>query len=117
MENQRIYVFSEMKKGAISCLKIALIFTLVFSVLFGNEFNVENILISFLISSMYSFGLGFGNGLINVVLDKKWNWLEQTNLRVYFGIIATIVYTIPIGLGINYVTFVFFEKMTLSRFF
>ena len=117
MENQRIYVFSEMKKGALTCLKIALIFTLVFSVIFGNEFNFENILTSFLISSMYSFGLGFGNGVINILLDKKWNWLEQTNLRVYFGIVATIVYTVPIVLGINYVTFVFFEKMSPSMFF
>lgn len=117
MENQRIYVFSEMKKGALTCLKIALIFTLVFSVIFGNEFNIENILTSFLISSMYSFGLGFGNGLINVLLDKKWNWLEQTNLRVYFGIVATVLYTVPIVLGINYITFVLLNHMSSSDFF
>src|SRR6187402_1407193 len=117
MENQRIYVFSEMQKGALTCLKIALIFTLLFSVLFGNEFSIENILISFLISSMYSFGLGFGNGLINVLLDKKWNWLEQTNLRVYFGIIATVLYTVPIVLGINYITFVLLNHMSSSDFF
>jgi len=117
MENQRIYVFSEMKKGALTCLKIALIFTLVFSVVFGNEFNFENILISFLISAMYSFGLGFGNGVINTLLDKRWNWLEQTNLRVYFGIAATMIYTVPVVLGINYVTFVFYQKMSASEFF
>jgi hypothetical protein len=117
MENQRIYVFSEMKKAAITYLKIALVFTVVFSALFGNEFNFENISTSFLISLMYSFGLGFGNGLINVLLDKKWNWLEQTNLRVYFGIVSTILYTVPVVFGINYITFVFFQKMSPSDFF
>lgn len=117
MENQRIHTFSEMKKGALACLKIALIFTLISSVLFGNEFNVENVLTSFLVSSMYSFGLGFGNGVINVLLDKKWDWLEQTNLRVYFGIIATVLYTVPVVFGINYITFVFLSHMNPSEFF
>jgi len=117
MENQRIYIFSEMKKGALSCLKIALIFTLIFSVLFGDEISFDNVLTCFLISSMYSFGLGFGNGLINNLLDRKWNWLEQTNLRVYFGIIATVLYTVPVVLGINYVTFVIFQKNDPSVFF
>src|SRR6478609_2565404 len=113
MENERIYVFSELKKGALTCLKIALIFTLVFSVIFGNEFNFENILTSFLISSMYSFGLGFGNGVINILLDKKWNWLEQTNLRVYFGIVVTVLYTVPAVLVVNYVVFVVIQDMAL----
>jgi len=117
MENQRIHTFSEMKKGALTCLKIALIFTFVSSVLFGNEINFENVASSFLVSSLYAFGLGFGNGLINVLLDKKWDWLEQTNLRVYFGIIATVLYTVPVVLGINYITFVVFEQMNSSEFF
>jgi sensor histidine kinase YesM len=117
MENQRIYVFSEMKKGALSCLKIALIFTLIFSVIFRNEFSFENLSKSFLISSMYSFGLGFGNGMINFLLDKKWDWLQQTNMRVYSGIITTILYTVPTVLGINYVTFIVFQKNDPSVFF
>jgi hypothetical protein len=117
MESQRIRTFSEMKKGALACLKIALIFTLISSMSFRNEFNFENVLTCFLISSMYSFGLGFGNGFINVLLDKKWDWLEQTNLRVYFGIIATVLYTVPVVLGINYITFVFLNHMNPSDFF
>jgi sensor histidine kinase YesM len=117
MENQKIHTFSEMKKGALACLKIALIFTFISSVLFGNEISFKNVLYSFLISSMYSFGLGFGNGSINVLLDKKWDWLEQTNLRVYFGIIATVLYTVPVVLGINYITFVFLSHMNPSEFF
>ncbi|WP_281228482.1 2TM domain-containing protein [Flavobacterium aquiphilum] len=117
MENQRIYVFSEMKKGALTSLKMALIFTLIFSVIFRNDFSFENLWKTFLVSSMYSFGLGFGNGVINFFLNKKWDWLEQTNMRVYFGIIATVLYTVPAVLGINYVTFIVFQKNDPSVFF
>ena len=116
MENQRIKTFTEFKKSSILCLKIALIFTLVFSFVQLN-FDLKNVLITFVVSAMYSFGIGFGNGMINVFLDKKWDWLEHTNLRVYFGIIATVLYTVPVVLGIDYVTFVIFQKMNPSEFF
>ena len=116
MENQRIKMFTEFKKSSILCLKITLIFTLVFSVVQRN-FELRNVLTTFLISAMYSYGIGFGNGAINAFLDKKWDWLKQTNLRVYFGIIATILYTIPIVLGIDYLTFVVFQKLDPSEFF
>ncbi|WP_413997717.1 histidine kinase [Flavobacterium sp. W1B] len=116
MENQRVKTFTEFKKGFIVCLKISLIFTLVFSVIQMN-FELNNVLITFLVSSLYSFGIGFGNGAINVFLDKKWDWLEQTNLRVYFGIITTIIYTIPVVLGIDYLTFVVFQGLDPSQFF
>ena len=117
MENKRIKTFTEIRKGALSCLKIAIIFTLIFTVIINQDFNLKNIGFSFLISSLYSFGLGFGNGLINDLLNSKWDWLEQTNLRVYFGIITTVLYTVPIVLAINYVTFVILNKLPLSDFF
>ena len=116
MENQRIHTFTEFKKGTIVSLKIALIFTFVFSLAQGS-FDLENVLTTFWVSSLYSFGIGFGNGTINSLLDKKWDWLEQTNLRVYAGIIATILYTVPVVLGINYITFVVFQKMNPNEFF
>ena len=101
MENQKINTFSELKKGSVLCLKISLILTFVFSIL-NRQFELDGILTTFIISSLYSFGLGFGNGLINNLLDKKWDWLTQTNTRVYFGIVCTVLYTIPIVLFINY---------------
>jgi len=116
MKNQRIKTFTEFKKGLIVCLKITLIFTFVFSAVQMN-FELKNVFSTFLVSALYSFGIGFGNGMINVFLDKKWDWLEQTNLRVYFGIIATILYTIPVVLGIDYLTFVVFKKLDISQFF
>jgi len=116
MKNQRVNTFKDLKKGSLICLKIALIFTLVFILIQGG-FEIKNVITTFLVSSIYSFGIGFGIGLINSFLDKKWDWLEQTNLRVYFGIITTVLYTVPIVLGINYVTFVVFQKMNPAGFF
>lgn len=116
MENKRIHTFTELRKGSILCLKISLIFTLVFSLL-EFSFDVKDVLVTFAVSSLYSFGIGFGNGVINVLLDKKWDWLEQTNLRVYFGIITTVLYTVPVVLGIDFLTFVVFQKLDPSEFF
>ncbi|KIA85588.1 histidine kinase [Flavobacterium sp. AED] len=116
MENQRIHTYTEFKKGTIVSLKIALIFTFVFSLIQGS-FDLETILTTFWVSSLYSFGIGFGNGVINSLLNKKWDWLEHTNLRVYFGIIATVLYTVPVVLIIDYITFVVFQKMNPSEFF
>ena len=116
METERIKTFTEFNKGLIVCLKISLIFTFIFSIVQRN-FNLNNIAMTFLVSSMYSFGLGFGNGMINVVLDKKWDWLEQTNLRVYFGVITTILYTIPVVLAINYIIFGVFQDLDPKQFF
>ncbi|MFV8325443.1 histidine kinase [Flavobacterium sp. ZS1P14] len=116
MENQRIHTFTEFKKGTIVSLKIALIFTFVFSLIQG-RFDFETVRTTFWVSSLYSFGIGFGNAVINSLLNKKWDWLEHTNLRVYFGIIATVLYTVPVVLGIDYLTFVVFQKMNPSEFF
>lgn len=116
MENQRIHTYTEFKRGTIVSLKIALIFTFVFSLIQGS-FDIETILTTFWVSSLYSFGIGFGNGVINSLLDKKWDWLEHTNLRVYFGIIATVLYTVPVVLIIDYITFVVFQKMNPAEFF
>ncbi|MFV5688178.1 2TM domain-containing protein [Flavobacterium sp. ZT3R25] len=116
MENQRIHTYTEFKKGTIVSLKIALIFTFVFSLIQG-RFDFETVLTTFWVSSLYSFGIGFGNGVINSLLNKKWDWLEHTNLRVYFGIIATVLYTVPVVLIIDYITFVVFQKMNPAEFF
>jgi sensor histidine kinase YesM len=116
MENQR-NALTQLKEGTIVCFKISMIFTVLFSVLLGGDFNLKNILITFSISCLYSFGLGFGNGFLNHFLDRKWDWLEQTNLRVYYGIVATVLYTIPVVLGIDYIIFVVLKKLPLDHFF
>jgi len=109
--------FSNLKSGTIACFKISMVFTIIFSAFLGADFNVKNVVITFLLSCLYSFGLGFGNGFLNVLLDKKWDWLEQTNLRVYYGILVTVLYTVPAVLGINYIIFVIIQNLSIEKFF
>jgi sensor histidine kinase YesM len=109
--------FSNLKSGTIACFRISMVFTIIFSAFLGADLTFKNVLITFLLSCLYSFGLGFGNGYINVLLDKKWDWLEQTNLRVYFGILFTVLYTVPAVLGVNYIVFVVIQDMPLTNFF
>jgi hypothetical protein len=109
--------FGELRSGTIMCFKISMVFTVIFCAFLGDDFNVKNVLLTFVLSCMYSFGLGFGNGFLNILLDRKWDWLEQTNLRVYYGILITILYTIPVVLGINYFIFIVLRKMPLDEFF
>jgi hypothetical protein len=119
MENKCVNPFTNIKKGALVCLKIALIFTLVFNVIaiLSDDFSIRNCMVTFLVSMAYSFGIGFGNGAINDYLDKKWDWLEQTNSRVFFGILATVLYTVPVVLAIDYFIFVKLKHVPLSSFF
>jgi len=109
--------FADLKSGTLICFKISMVFAIIFSAFLGDDLNVRNVIVTFFVSCLYSFGLGFGNGFINVFLDKKWDWLEQTNLRVYYGILATILYTIPVVLAINYFIFVVLQDVTLEVFF
>jgi hypothetical protein len=115
MEKMKYSTLESLKKGFIDSLKITLVFTLVFS-LVQADFRPKTLSITFLVSALYSYGIGFGNGFINAILNRRWDWLEQTNLRVYFGIICTILYTVPVVLGIDYLTFVVFQKMDVSDF-
>lgn len=116
MENQEIYTIRDVKKGAILCLKLTIIFGILFGVIFRQS-TLEGIIWSFIISGMYSFGLGFGVGFINNYLSSKWNWITQTNQRVWSGIIATLLYTIPVVLLIDYVVFIIINDNDPADFF
>lgn len=117
MENKRIRTLTEFNKGIISCTKIAIVITIVFSIMQGRNFSLSVFGMTLLISFSYSFVIGFGNGFINSFLDKKWDWLTQTNARVYYGIVATVLYTIPSVLAINYLIFIYIQKMPVANFF
>ena len=116
MNNQEAFTINSLKKGFFLCLKITLILGVFFAVIFGQR-TVEGFLWSLLISAMYSYGLGFGNGFINTYLSQKWSWITQTNQRVWAGVIATILYTIPVVLGIDYVVFIVLNGVDPSDFF
>ncbi len=109
--------FGNLKSGTIMSFKISMVFTVIFSAFLGADLNIKNVLLTFFLSCLYSFGLGFGNGFLNVLLDRKWDWLEQTNLRVYYGILVTVLYTVPAVLGIDYIIFVVVQDLPLEKFF
>ncbi|WP_299665652.1 2TM domain-containing protein [uncultured Polaribacter sp.] len=116
MKNQEIYTIRSLKNAAILCLKMTILFGIIFGIIFGQR-TLEGIVWSFIISGMYSFGLGFGNGFINNYLSSKWDWITQTNQRVWAGIIATILYTIPVVLLIDYVVFIVLNNNSIDDFF
>ncbi|QTD37813.1 2TM domain-containing protein [Polaribacter batillariae] len=116
MQDQEVYTIRSIKKGAILCLKITIIFGILFGVIFGQR-SIEGIAWSFVISGMYSFGIGFGNGFINNYLSSKWSWITQTNQRVWAGIIATLLYTVPVVLLIDYVVFIIINNNDAANFF
>jgi two-component system LytT family sensor kinase len=117
MKGQKeVYTIRDLKKAAILCIKLSLIFGIVFSLIFGQG-TLQGIGWSFLISAMYSFALGFGNGFVNRCLSLKWDWITETNQRVWAGIVATLLYTVPVVLLIDYVVFVMINNINPDLFF
>ncbi|PQJ23494.1 2TM domain-containing protein [Tenacibaculum sp. SG-28] len=113
---ENIFSLAHLKKGFLLALKISVIIG-VFVFLVNGNFNLYNLLISFLVSAMYSFTLGFGQGFLNDYLSTKWDWVAQTNTRVWVGIISTICYTVPVILIIDYVLFIKIQGEDSDLFF
>src|SRR6218665_3799273 len=113
----RELLFTDLKSGTITCFKISMVFAVIFTAFLGDDLNVRNVLVTFFVSCLYSFGIGMGNGFLNVLLDKKWDWKEHTNTRVYYGILVTVLYTVPVVLAINYFIFVVLQNQSLDVFF
>ena len=103
MRKNQVFPYKSLKKNAIICLQMTVIFGVIFILIF-QQFTSIGIVYSFIVSGMFSFGLGLGNGFINYYLNTKWDWISQTKQRVTSGIIGTVLYTVPIILGINYIT-------------
>jgi len=90
----------KIKKEFWLTIKIALIFGFFFYIVNGN-FSVKALFICIAVSALYSFSLSFGQGMLNNYLSIKWDWVKETNKRVYIGIIVPILYTIPTILIVN----------------
>jgi hypothetical protein len=69
----------------------------------NQAFTLRGVGMTLLVSAMYSFTLGLGNGMINEYLNSKWDWVKETNKRVWIGIFATIIYTSIAVLLIHYI--------------
>ncbi|WP_299683112.1 2TM domain-containing protein [uncultured Tenacibaculum sp.] len=85
--------------------------------LVGGTYTVKLLWISIGISAMYSFVLALTQGVVNDYLSSKWDWITETNQRVWAGILFTILYTVPVILAINYILFVKIQGMPPEDFF
>lgn len=103
------------KKELLLTIKLALIIGAIFFAING-LYTLKVLLMSLTISFMYAFVLAFGQGLLNNYLSTKWNWVTQTNQRVWAGIIFTVLYTIPAILLIHYILFVKFGQEPIETF-
>ncbi|WP_422091515.1 2TM domain-containing protein [Tenacibaculum ovolyticum] len=98
------------------CLKLTIAFG-VFFIVINQQFTLKGAALTFLISAMYSFVLGLGNGVVNDYLNTKWDWVTQTDQRVWAGVIATVTYTVIAVLIIHYVQYVIIFNHPFSVFF
>ncbi|WP_442266188.1 2TM domain-containing protein [Tenacibaculum sp. ZS6-P6] len=99
------YLKSEFKKDIIVCVKMTVLFGVLFT-LINRQFTLKGASVTFLFSALYSFILGLGNGFINEFLNTKWDWVKETNQRVWAGIIGTILYTSVGVFIIHYIQYV-----------
>lgn len=98
------------------CFKLTIIFG-IFFVIVNKAFTLKEAGLVFLFSAMYSFILGLGNGLLNDYLSTKWDWVTQTNQRVWAGVVSTVIYTIVAVLLIHYVQYILILGNDMSVFF
>lgn len=106
----------ELKNDFIVCTKLTLLFGIIF-ILINQAFSFKSASYVFLFSGLYSFTLGMGNGIVNELLNRKWDWVTQTNTRVWAGIIATIIYTIIAVLVIHYIMYILIFGNSFTVFF
>jgi hypothetical protein len=116
MEAKKVITLKKIKNSLWASFKLTVIFAVVFILIF-QQFSFKGIGYAFLTSALYSYGVGFGNGFLNDYLNTKWDWITQTNKRVTAGIICTLLYIIPVVVGINYFVFVVIQEIDSALFF
>ncbi len=116
MKTPKTNIFKKLKSDFIVCTKLTVILGLIF-ILINQAFTIKGMSMVFLISAMYSFTLGLGNGIINEYLNSKWDWVKETNKRVWIGIITTIIYTAIAVLIIHYVQYIVLFGNKFENFF
>lgn len=116
MKASKSKLFQTIQSDFWICLKLTIVFG-VFFTLINQQFTLKGAGITFLISALYSFTLGMGNGIVNHYLNTKWDWVKQTNQRVWAGVIGTVIYTVVAVLGIHYVVYIVLLNADVDKFF
>jgi len=100
-----------------TCGWIILLCTIVFGIIEPGTFNLKYVAIAFLISSMYTLVNALGQGFLNDFLDKKWDWISDTNKRLWYGVSFTVITVVVSVLFCNYILFVYIQQIDPSKFF
>lgn len=116
MKTPNTNIFKKLKSDFIVCTKLTVVLGIIF-ILINQAFTVKGMSMVFLISAMYSFTLGLGNGIINEYLNSKWDWVKETNKRVWIGMFTTIIYTGIAVLIIHYIQYILLFGHKFEDFF
>ncbi|NVK52687.1 MAG: histidine kinase, partial [Flavobacteriaceae bacterium] len=109
-------IFKTLRSDLWMYLKLTIIIGVVFTII-NQQFTLKGAGMVFLISAMYSFTLGVGNDIVNEYLSAKWDWVTQTNQRVWAGVAGTLIYTVVAVLAIHYVVYIVLFGNDFSIFF
>lgn len=66
---------------------------------------------------MYTLVNALGQGFLNDFLDKKWDWISDTNKRLWYGVSFTVITVVVSVLFCNYILFVYIQQIDPSKFF
>ena len=112
----KIEYTNQIKKEFLLTLKIILILTIILFIIV-RDYSFRGLLLTLTRTSLYTFILAFGQGVLNNFITSKWDWVTQTNKRVWAGIVSTVLYTVPAILFIHYILFVKVDGLPEERFF
>ncbi len=83
-----------------------------------SEKTVENFFYGWLICLFYSLTIGFSNYYVNLYLNRKISWVNQTRTRTIIGIITLVIVNFLVCFVCSYVNYVVIQKSaTAEEFF
>ncbi|PQJ78439.1 2TM domain-containing protein [Polaribacter porphyrae] len=112
----RVQTSGQIKKEFFLSIRIILIISFVLFILV-RDYTISGFFETLLRTALYTFVLAFGQGVLNNFITAKWDWVTQTNKRVWAGIISTVLYTVPAIIFIHYILFVKVDGLPEERFF
>lgn len=72
----------------------------------NSEKTVENFFYGLLICLVYSFVIGVSNYFVNLYLNRKFSWSEQTKTRAIVGVIVLVLVNVMAGIFCTYINYV-----------
>lgn len=106
-----------LKKRITVLLSISLATGLFFFTFFTDDKSLENLLISFVVAFLYSAVFAFGNGLVNDYLNSRYSWIDDTRIRIIWGIVGTVFVNVILVFVCNYINFIILQKGDPAKFF